>query len=251
MSLTDYIVSPDALTDEIHVWFCRPDEITDTQQLAHYKSLLSDEECQQHKRFHFKKDQHSYLVSHALVRNVLSKYADISPDQWQFNANTHGRPEIKQSTSGAPLKFNLTHTPGLCACVVTLGSVCGIDAEIVNRKNNLRKIAERMFAKDELSTLEKLHNSEFRKAFFRFWTLRESYLKALGTGLGGSSKDFHFSIRDDDIAINYDNAGNDLHTDKERWQFVLFEPTEQHVSAIAVKNATHENLNIVSRKIAP
>ena len=248
MSLNNYTVSSDQLKNEAHVWFCHPDEITDDKLLSQYHSLLGEEEKQRLERFHFKKDQHNYLISHALVRLVLSEYADLKPEAWQFQKNSHGRPDIKQAANDTSLKFNLTHTKGLCACVVTCGAECGIDAEIVNRKNNLKKIAQRMFADSELDTMKSLHGWEFREAFFRFWTLRESYVKALGTGLAGSSKAFHFCI-DDKAEIEFKNSEADL--DKEQWQFALLEPTENHIAAVALRHTTQDKLNIVSRKAVP
>lgn len=248
MNKSDYIVSPDALQNETHVWFCCPEEVTDAALLTHYHSLLSLQEKQQHKRFHFEKDQHSYLVSHALVRNVLSKYANLSPHQWQFKKNAHGRPKIKQSTSDTPLKFNLTHTRDLCACVVTLGLECGIDAEAMDRKNDLMKIAERMFSRSELDFLSNLKDSDYRNAFFKFWTLRESYVKALGTGLAGSSKDFYFCINDNEITIDSKKTMSDLSADNEQWQFTLLEPTANHIVAVAVNNATRDKWPVVIKK---
>ena len=112
MNYSDYSVSPDTLKNEAHVWFCCPDEITDPGQIAHYQSLLSKEEKKHHKRFLSEIDQHSYLVSHALIRSVLSKYTDLGPAEWQFKKNTHGRPEIKQSTGGTRLGSSLRQ-PGL------------------------------------------------------------------------------------------------------------------------------------------
>jgi len=249
MNHNKYTMTSDVLKNEAHVWFCYTDEVADAKKLDYYQSLLSADEKAQHQRFHFQKDQHSYLVSHALVRIVLSKYADLQPSQWQFKKNAYGRPEIKQSTTDIPLKFNLTHTNDYCACVVTSGMECGIDVEVISRKTNLMNIAQRMFASSEISSLKKLHDSEFRKAFFKFWTLRESYVKALGTGLAGSAKDFSFCVNSDDITISFDNTVNDSGNEKAQWQFALFEPTDSHIAAIAVKHSIQDKLTVSDKKI--
>ena len=248
MSLNNYTVSSDQLKNEAHVWLCHPDEITDDKLLSQYHLLLGDDEQQQLKRFHFKKDQHNYLVSHALVRLALSEYTDLKPEIWQFQKNSHGRPDIKQAANDTPLKFNLTHTQGLCACVVTSGAQCGIDAELINRKNDLKKIAQRMFADSEIDTMQSLQGGEFRKSFFRFWTLRESYVKALGTGLAGSSKTFHFCI---DAKADVEFKNNEADFDKAQWQFALLEPTDNHIAAVALKHSTQDKLNIVCKKGVP
>ena len=239
------------LENEVHIWFCRPETIKDEEKLVTYRSVLSTQEIQQHDRFHFDKDKHSYLVSHALLRYALSKYSTVEASQWQFSCNSHGKPELKQHTADldidAPaIKFNLTHTEGLCACVVTLHRACGIDAENIHRKNRLAAVAQRMFAEEELKVLHE--NTQDTHQFYNFWTLREAYVKALGTGLAGSSKDYYFSVDPDgsvDVNGRADtqdrtaniNFKNRRQAENSQWQFCLFEPTKEHCLAVAFESA--------------
>lgn len=241
------------LKKEVHVWFSHPDEITSSDLLSYYQSLLSTDEINKYQRFISEKDRHDYLISHALVRKVLSRYIEIEPSEWSFRAGLHGRPEIDTTITDIPLQFNLTHTKGLCACVVTLDMPCGIDAEMIARNNNLKGIARRMFAPEEINALSALHDeAEFRKAFFKYWTLREAYVKATGRGLAGSSKDFYFLINDE-IDIVYRQTFNRLQGAK-HWQFKLFEATENHVLTIAINSMNHPStsaLPIICKTIEP
>jgi 4'-phosphopantetheinyl transferase len=232
---------------------------------------LSTQEIERYERFNFDKDRHNYLVSHALLRHALSKYsAVITPSQWQFSSNAHGKPELQQSvtpdTDAPVIRFNLTHTDGLCACVVTLNKTCGIDAENIHRQNNLAAVARRMFADEELKMLHQ--SADEKQQFFNFWTLREAYVKALGTGLAGSSKDYYFSLdttgsldstgslntrgslNASNVNVGNVNTGN-VNTGgraavinyrnrrlvgKSQWHFHLFEPTNAHCLAIAFES---------------
>ena len=63
--------------DAAHVWYTFTDEIADPTLLADYRAVLSAEEIARLDRFHFEKHRHSFLVSHAMVRAVLSLYADV------------------------------------------------------------------------------------------------------------------------------------------------------------------------------
>ena len=253
------------LENQIHVWFCYPDEITDKVILDEYLSILSNEERKKYQRFHFKKDSHSYLVSHALVRKVLSGYCNVQPEAWRFSFNPHGKPEILSSVECPNVKFNLSHTDGLSACVVSLNNDCGVDVENIHRKNKLHAVAERMFAEQETKTLLAYDESEVQKSFFDFWTLREAYVKAIGTGLGGSSKEFYFTIdaakvsdKSGDItnvsAANIRPANINFVDSKKKvdlaWQFFLLEPSSDHVAAIAV-SIDSAIKKIVSQKIQP
>lgn len=245
------------LENEIHVWFCCPDEVTDAVKLDGYRSLLSVEENQRQQRFHSTKDQHSYLVSHALVRKVLSMYCDIAPEQWLFAFNQHGKPEISPEILAAldcpPIKFNLSHTAGLSACVVSLNDACGVDVENIQRKNKLLSIAGRMFAEQELETLRDIPDDEMRNKFFDYWTLREAYVKALGSGLSGSSKQFYFNIKPHDGAVR---TAEICFTDKasgvnNAWQFALLKPSTDHTIAVALQSSDRVLKKIVCHKIQP
>lgn len=203
------------------------------EHIDRLRKLLSDDELEQYQRFHYEDDRHNYLVSHALVRTVLSKYADIPPHAWRFLRNEHGKPEISIEAATQVLRFNLSHTEGICGCVVTLGDDCGIDVEMEKRKNNLAGIARKMFSSKEMASLANLDETDFRKAFFTLWTLRESYVKALGTGLAGSSEAFHFSIGDETIEIE-ESAASTKQAEG-HWQFFLHEPTAEHICAVSVR----------------
>ncbi len=245
------------LESEVHVWFCHPGEISDQTILDGYSSILSNEESEKHQRFHFKKDRHSYLVSHALVRKVLSRYCDVSAEVWKFSYNQHGKPDISSDIECPNLKFNLSHTDGLSVCVVSLDNDCGVDVENIQRKNKLHSVAERMFARQEIETMLACSDSEMQKKFFDFWTLREAYVKALGAGLGGSSKEFYFTIETvgKDKVVESIRIANIYFVDHKKkvdfaWQFFLLEPSSDYVAAIAV-SADSVTKRIVSQKIQP
>lgn len=245
------------LENQVHVWFCYPDEVTDAVKLDGYRSILSVEENQRQQRFYSAEDQHSYLVSHALVRKVLSMYCDVMPERWLFTFNQHGKPEVSAEIVAAldcpPIKFNLSHTSGLTACVVSLNDECGVDVENIQRKNKLLSIAERMFAEPELVTLRDISDAEMRNKFFDYWTLREAYVKALGSGLKGSSKQFYFNINPHDGA---ERVAEICFTDKDirannSWQFSLLKPSTEHIIAVALQSNDSIVKKIVCQKIQP
>ena len=220
------------LQSEVHVWFCSSSLVQDATKLSACKTVLSTTEMAQYHRFHSEKDKHSYLVSHALLRNALSKYADVDAAEWQFSTGEHGKPALSEPSAAPGLCFNLTHTPDLSACVISLNRRCGIDAENIERKNKLKAIAQRMFAEEELAQLDE---NNIASRFYYFWTLREAYVKALGSGLAGSSKDFYFDIDMRDLTAVINQKDNSS-ADNKKWRFSLHQPTMQHVLAVAVES---------------
>lgn len=228
----------DSLKNEVHVWSCFPDSIRHEATLSAYRSVLSAEELQHYFRFNHDEDRHNYLVSHALLRNVLSNYADIEASFWQFSSGEHGKPDLVRETGVPGLTFNLTHTHGLSACVISLDRSVGIDAEHTRRKNKLDGIARRMFAEQELSTMSV--SSDSQQTFYYLWTLREAYVKAIGTGLSGSSKKFYFELNLQDLDAVL--KANDAEVELEAYGFKLYTPTAEHVLAVAFESPQSVNI---------
>jgi 4'-phosphopantetheinyl transferase len=218
------------LQSEAHIWLVRPQEISDPARLASYADLLSPAESARFRSFRFNKDRQLYLVSHALVRCVLSRYGDVDPATWCFESTKHGRPEIAAPQLPLCLRFNLSHTPGLAACVVVLDNDCGIDVEFVSSRCNLPDIAQRMFAEPELADLQQLHGAHRLQRFFSYWTLREAYCKAQGTGLAHNNRGFWFEQdTDGHFRVCLPNRAASA-----RWQLDVLQPTDEHALALAV-----------------
>ena len=237
------------LDGETHLWLTKPGDVGEPEQLAGYEALLSPEETTRYKRFRFEKDKHHYLVSHALVRKALSFYEEIEPANWQFSENAHGKPAIAALQLNTPLRFNLSHTEGLVACIITSGAECGVDVETVAAPNNAMGIANKMFARMEVEALEKLDGHAFLEGFIRFWTLREAYCKALGVGIAHDKKDYAFELTDTgEPKIRFDGSSA---SNSEDWQFILLQPTQDHIAAVAIQLHGAPARKIVSKFIIP
>jgi 4'-phosphopantetheinyl transferase len=236
----------DHLHREIHVWFAHPEHATNSARLDQYRSILSTQETTRYRRFHFPADRHRYLVSHALVRETLSKYIDIPPADWCFSHGEHGRPEIANPATPA-LRFNLTHTAGLAACVVTLSDDCGIDAEQIAERHNPVGVAKRMFSEAETRELEQLEGQTYLEYFFTGWTLREAYVKALGIGISFPTRKLTFTVNKDNIVeVSFHP---DIEDQRDNWHFELLKPTAEHIAAIAIRRNGEVDKKIVTRFI--
>lgn len=236
--------------DEIHVWFAFPDEIQSTTLISSYYQLLTEEEKAQHQRFHFEKHKHQYLVTRALVKTVLSHYEQLHPADWKFVKNSYGKPEVDRLPGMQNLRFNLSHTDGLVACAVTLDNDLGIDVEDISRRGQSVELADRFFSPAESGALLQLDPSRQKEEFYKYWTLKESYIKACGMGLSIPLDHFSFKFgEENEIDINFENGRND---NPEDWKFWSFNPSESHKAAIAIRNrAEHPEYRVSIRKMVP
>ena len=216
--------------------------------LEAYRTMLSPEEHERMARFVFDRDRRSFLLTRALVRTTLSRYAPIAPAAWQFIANVHGRPEILDRPTGVPdLRFNLSHTDGLIACAVTIGRDIGIDVEHVGRSLH-HDVAGQYFAPAEVADLRRLPANQQRTMFFDYWTLKESYIKARGFGLALPLGDFAFTLNPPSApTICIEPSLND---DAASWQFLQDWPSPQHRLALAVRREGRD-LPVRIRQVVP
>ena len=234
---------------EAHVWHVEPESIVDPRRLAQYRSWLSTEEEARRRRFVFEKHRHTFLVSHALVRGVLSRYADVAPADWRFVAGDHGRPEIAADFLGGRLRFNLSHTQGMAVLAVVAEVDIGVDVEDADRRELSVDIAERYFAPQETADLFNLHERKRLSAFFDYWTLKESYIKARGMGLAIPLDRFAFRLSPDSPPTISFAAGFD--DDPADWQFAQFRPSTRHRVAVAIRRGRQDDRPIVLRPILP
>ncbi|VAW82727.1 hypothetical protein MNBD_GAMMA14-1346 [hydrothermal vent metagenome] len=240
MKKSRYDSSTEVLQDEAHVWFVTPESVCDPVILQRCHALLDAQERRQFARFFHADDSHRYLISHALVRSVLSYYADVAPSSWCFEKGQHGRPEIV-SDSLPHLRFNLTHTTGMAACIVTLNDDCGIDAEQLCIRSNAQGVAERMFSALELKQLMRYEGRAFLEYFYECWTLREAYVKARGIGISFPTRQLTFNREGSQISIRFDAQINDSGS---HWHFQLIRPNSTHLTAIALRHSGKLNKRI-------
>ena len=99
----------------------------------------------------------------------------------QFERGRHGKPTLRDH---AP--FNITHAGDYAVLALSKQTV-GVDLEHF-RPVDWRRISERFFHPEERAFLAR--SPEPEKDFFRIWTLKESYLKAEGTGFSVSPVSF-------------------------------------------------------------
>ena len=123
----------------MHAWFTCPEKVDDPDLITAYHELMSLDEKKKQARYRFAEQRRDSLITRAVARCVLSRYCTKKPHEWEFRHNKHGKPEIVQGSCDLPLKFNLSHTKGLVACVVALDQDVGIDVEYTRKKTDVSK----------------------------------------------------------------------------------------------------------------
>lgn len=221
----------------LDVWLARTGTLHDARWRAECLELLGPEEHQRLETLRDEDSRERYLLMRALIRSTLSRYDRVAPECWQLTANAHGRPELVPGQSRLDLRFNASHTTDLVACAIALGRSVGIDVERHELRVDVVALAERFLAPAEADDVAARPPHEQTARYFRYWTLRESYLKAKGIGLAGSTPAFSFAIAaDEEITLAAPDA--------ERWRSWQWQPDAMHTVAVTAELATDEDVHV-------
>jgi len=176
--------------------------------------LLTTDELERAHRIVVEAKRHQKAASRARLRRILSRYVDTSPESLRFAYGEHGKPGL--SSQGTPY-FNLSHSENVGLVGLCREARIGVDVERVRGGRPFSSIAARFFSPAESAALLECTEAERPAAFYRAWTRKEAYLKALGTGLSFPSNAFT-------IAYTPGDPGRVLATDvpgddPELWRF--------------------------------
>lgn len=214
------------------IWLTRLDMVSKLQR-ASYHALLSNDEKARYARYVAPDAAEQFLVARALLRITLSRYYQTAPHNWQFGTSRYGKPFIQHPESSHKLSFNISHTRGLVACVVSETACVGIDVEDLSRQLEFRSLAQHSFSPQEAATLSDLSSPELADQFYTFWTLKEAYIKARGMGLSIPLNSFWFSTVRQPIEIHFSpGAGQN----PESWHFVACHLNHSYRLAIAAES---------------
>lgn len=124
-------------------------------------------------RYRFPGDRRLSLAAGILLDRGLSERGiDYSTAPMKVNEN--GKPFLADADG---IYFSVAHS-GVRALVSFADVPVGCDTEVIKPDRDIGKLADRFYAPEEASEVRKNPDS-----FYRLWTLKESCVKAMGTGL--------------------------------------------------------------------
>lgn len=121
-----------------------------------------------------------YVEVHGRLRSVLATTLNQPPEKIRIKKTGHGKPYLADHPE---LAFNLSHSADRLMIAVSRQCQMGVDIEICKQRINLSGIVDKCFAEEEAVYWAKLPESQKNRAFYRFWTRKEAFVKATGHGI--------------------------------------------------------------------
>jgi 4'-phosphopantetheinyl transferase len=190
-------------------------------------ALLSADEAARAARFHFDRHRRAFVLGRAAMRILLGELLGQPPQDIQFGYGPNGKPYL---IGCSWLCFNASNSGDLAAYAFTQDCAIGIDIEQLRPMPEIQDIARRFFAAEEVAELMSLPEPERPAGFFRCWTRKEAYIKAVGDGLSLPLDSFRVSLRPDHAAQMLHLGGS---VDAARnWSMHAFTPAENYFGAV-------------------
>lgn len=137
--------------------------------------------------------------------------------------------------------FNLSHTDSYVLCSVAdgEGSSVKVGCDIEGIKELRMDIAKRFFCRNEAKYIEKRETEAERiDAFYRYWVLKESFMKATRLGMGLDMQSFEIEMSKENQPVLIEQPGDV----KEQYYY-----EEYRVDAIPAKIAVCSTSNIFDK----
>ena len=176
-----------------------------------------------------------WAISRAKVRQKLSAVLQVAPEDIAFETNQYGHLSVANAAAQS-VWFNISHAGSLTALAISASAPVGVDIEPIQPLN-----AEEMdwpLSALERTDLAKVPVNDRLAAFFRYWTLKEAFIKGMGMGVSFPLHDFSISSYDAPPALA-DVAGTAVNPGD--WTFEALEILPNMRFALAAKTSG-ENL---------
>ena len=184
--------------------------------------ILCDEEIKESKNFKIENDKLAYLSGRYWIRSIVGDYFKMNPKDLTFNIDKNGRPSIINIWN-KNLDFNISHSDEFVILAMSNRLRVGIDIEKI-RDIDIDLISYNCFSNKEKKYLKEKNDKLVN--FFKIWTLKESYLKALGCGLVEKIKDisFYFDKYDEPFLLKG--------VDNKKWDFRCFLVNDKYMTSV-------------------
>ena len=204
---------------ELHIWRYTVNEKDYVAEKTN--PILSTEEREKAARFMQEQHAIKYVCNHRFMRNVLGAYLNTSPNAIKFSHTAMGKPYIENSN----LFFNLSHRNKYGLLAIFKEAEVGVDIEYIKELQDVATFSSYSFSEQEKAIIFS-NDKTNPEILFTFWTFKEAYIKATGTGLS-------VDISKINLADFFDKETNVMPDDNNRWTLKRLNAEEGYKAAFA------------------
>ncbi|WP_239613718.1 4'-phosphopantetheinyl transferase family protein [Cohnella mopanensis] len=195
------------------IFVLRIDHLRHAEIIEWLSEYVSKTRLNKAKRYKVADDFNRSVISELLVNYILLTQYQLPGQSLEWATHSSGKPYLR---SWPDLYFNVSHAQDFVACVFDRDEV-GVDIEYM-REFRYSDIANRFFTRYENTFIANHSDDTKLNAFYKVWTHKESYLKAIGSGL--------FTALDSFEIRNLEDVTTHVQTADRTWNVrsISFEP---------------------------
>jgi 4'-phosphopantetheinyl transferase len=224
---------------DVHIWLADLNPSAEfVQQLG---TILSDDEHQRARRFHFERDRRRFVAGRGTLRLILAQYLKCPPQDIQFFYEAAGKPYLCCSDGEPKVQFNVSHSQDTALIGICLEHRIGVDIEFKNPDRATLEVARLFFAPEEIAALADLPAQAQCDAFFAIWAMKEAYIKGRGEGVSLGLDTFAVTVDRDGLpSLLRSSHGED---ERKRWRFWTIDAGRAFAAALVVEGAGERRLS--------
>jgi 4'-phosphopantetheinyl transferase len=233
-------MTADETDPRVELWWL---ELSEWQPyVSNAELLLSADERERASRFRFERHRNQYVLVRAVLRHLLGHYLERAPAAVRFEYNHAGKPDL--ATDGDSVSFNVSHSENIGLFGFGFRCRVGVDVEYMKPDINVHALAQHSFSTSEQQALRHLTEVDLAAGFYRCWTRKEAYIKALGDGISYGLDRFDVSLEPGESRLLADRNRNG----ENHWTFSELTLRPDYAAA-AVGNA--RNFYLVVEQLQP
>ena len=162
----------------------------DDDREARAVSLLDDAEKSRRERFLSARARREFAFCRAALRVSLAERLGCTSRDISFDCLEHGKPFAELDGRPVDTAFNVSHSGRHGLIAIAEDGCLGVDVEERVAQRDLEGIGSMVYGPSERRFLGIAPGRERVQLFYRLWSMKESLIKALGTGFSLSPLGF-------------------------------------------------------------
>ncbi|XP_062830652.1 L-aminoadipate-semialdehyde dehydrogenase-phosphopantetheinyl transferase [Anolis carolinensis] len=207
--------------------------------------LIQPEEKERIAQFVFGRDAKAATAGRLLIRKLIAEKLNVPWNKIQLQRTSKGKPVLANDINSAEsnFSFNVSHQGDYAVLAAEPDCQVGIDVMKTSLPGSgsipeFFRIMNRQFTEEEWRTIKSMNNEWLQlDLFHRHWALKESFIKAIGIGIGFNLQRIEFHVSPIKLEVGKTSAETVMLLDGEEEKEWTFEETrldDYHHVAVAL-----------------
>ncbi|MDX1966294.1 MAG: 4'-phosphopantetheinyl transferase superfamily protein [Planctomycetaceae bacterium] len=154
----------------------------DPSRLPDDSSDLDLDELARAGRYVVEPPRRRFRICRRGLRRCLGWFTKSLAREIRFASERNGKPTLAHPKDTG-LRFNVSHSGDWGVIAVSWERTLGVDIESIDPNLDGAALASRFFSEHERAELLSLPPEDLQDGFYRLWTTKEAYIKAIGLGM--------------------------------------------------------------------